>query len=303
MKLAKLKITKFFIILIFFSSCKSSYTKIGDENANYIPYFSKIYEADSLYLVENYQRSYEILDSLFKKYEPIHSENEYLTYITCKIILNKNKKEIKKNLIYLLENDGYFYPDMTSASQKMQKFLIETDTLGIDTRKAVEKYRKSIDMPLRNLVLSMTKKDQEPRGKQPDFEKMKIVDAENTKILDSLLKINKYPRLRIVGKDRETGEDSDVGAIMIHTSQTYKETFLMEKVYDLLKKGEITPTTYSMIYDRYNLYINDELYYFTNIKLASPEEKKLKNERRKAIGLYSLDYIPWKWKKIYNYEF
>lgn len=303
MKLAKLKITKFFIILIFFSSCKSSYTKIGDENANYIPYFSKMYEADSLYLVENYQRSYEILDSLFKKYEPIHSENEYLTYITCKIMLNKNKKEIKKNLIYLLENDGYFYPDMTSASQKMQKFLIETDTLGIDTRKAVEKYRKSIDMPLRKLVISMTKKDQEPRGEYPDFEKMKIVDEENTKILDSLLKINKYPRRRIVGKDTKKEENSDIRGIMIHTSQEYKENFLMEKAYELLKKGEITPSDYSAIYDRYSLHINDDEYYFTKHRNASPEEKKLKNERRKTIGLYSLDYMPWQMKKKYNYEF
>lgn len=296
------KLTFGLFCLVLLASCKSSFTKVGDKNANYIPYFSKMYEADSLYLVENYQRSYEILDSLFKKYEPIHYENEYLTYITCKIILNKSKKEIKKNLIYLLENDGYFYPEMISAPQKMQKFLIETDTLGIDARKAVEKYRKSIDMPLRNLVLSMTKKDQEPRGKQPDFEKTKIVDAENTKILDSLLKINKYPRLRIVGKDREAGENSDVGAIMIHTSQTYKETFLMEKAYDLLKKGEITPDTYSSVYDRYSLYVNDELYYFTENRNPSPEEKKRINERRKTIGLCSLDYIPWKWKKIFNFE-
>ncbi len=32
-------------------SCKSSYTRIGDKNANYIPYYLKVYEADSLFIV------------------------------------------------------------------------------------------------------------------------------------------------------------------------------------------------------------------------------------------------------------
>lgn len=283
-------------------SCKSTYTKIGDKEANYIPYFSKMYEADSLYLVENYQRSYEILDSLFKKYEPVNSEDEYFTYVACKIMLNKSEKEIKKNFTYLLENFGNQDGHIERSNEKIKKLIVKIDTFGIDTKKATEKYKKSIDIPLRNLVISMNRKDQEPRGEYPDFEKMKIVDEENTKILDSLLKINKYPHQRIVGKDDKNGENSDVGGIMIHTSQEYKENFLMEKAYDLLKKGKITPHTYSTVYDRYSLHINDDEYYFTKHRNASPEEKKLKNERRKSIGLYNLDYMPWKLKKKYKLD-
>ena len=74
----------------------------------------------------------------------------------------------------------------------------------------------------------------------------------------------------------------------------------MEKAYDLLKKGKITPHTYSTVYDRYSLHINDDVYYFTKHRNVSLKEKKLKNERRKAIGLYSLDYMPWKLKKKYK---
>lgn len=302
MNLINLKITKLFIIFVLLSSCKSTYTKIGDKEANYIPYFSKMYEADSLYLVENYQRSYEILDSLFKKYEPVNSEDEYFTYITCKIMLDKSEKEIKKDFIYMLENFGDCRVYISLCPEKAQKFFTETDTLGIDAKKVLEKYKKSIDMPLRNLVLSMTKKDQEPRQPVFDEEKARIIDAENTRLLDSLIKINKFPSRKLVGTNAK-GENSDVGAIMIHTKQEYKEQFLMKKAYELLKKGEISPSSYAGIYNRYNLHINDDEYYLTKYRNASPEEKKLKNERRKAIGLYSLDYISWKYKKKYNYEF
>lgn len=259
-----------------------------------------MYEADSLFLTENYQRSYEILDSLFKKYEPINSENEYFTYVTCKIMLDKSEKHIKKDFLYLLENFGNHDDYITLGNEKVKNIVTKTDTFGIDTKKALAKYSARVDMPLRNLVLSMNKKDQQARVPEPDFEQMEAVNKENTRILDSLFKINKFPSQRIVGRTNKEGEDTDLGAIMIHTDQTYKERFLMEKVYDLLKKGQITPSTYSGIYDRYNLYVNDELYYFANLKKASSKEKKLKNERRKAIGLYSLDYMPWKIKKVYN---
>ena len=65
------KVGMFFLISISFISCKS-YQKIGGENSNYIPYYLKVYEADSLFLVKNYSLAYDKFDSLFKYYEPIN---------------------------------------------------------------------------------------------------------------------------------------------------------------------------------------------------------------------------------------
>ena len=217
-------------------------------------------------------------------------------------MLDKKTKEIKKDFTYLIENFGDQTVNVVFSPEKVQKFFAETDTLGIDIQKALEKYQRSIDMPLRNLVLSMTKKDRNAREPEPNLEKIKIVNVENTLLLDSLLKINKFPSKKLVGKDTKEGEDSDVGIIMVHTEQEYKERFLMKKAYELLKKGEITPSSYAAIYNRYSLYVNDDVYY-TKHRNVSLKEKKLKNERRKSIGLYSLDYMPWKLKKKYNYEF
>ena len=85
-------------------SCKSNYTRIGDKNANYIPYYLKINEADSLFIVGNYKRSFEITDSLFKKFEPINLEgySEYMTHISSAVASNnfdRLKKKIKKSFV------------------------------------------------------------------------------------------------------------------------------------------------------------------------------------------------------------
>ena len=149
-----------------------------------------------------------VYDKILKKCT-FHFENWYISFCG----------------LYLLENFGNQDGHIERSNEKIKKLIVKIDTFGIDTKKATEKYKKSIDIPLRNLVISMNRKDQEPRGEYPDFEKMKIVNEENTKILDSLLKINKYPHQRIVGKDDKNGENSDIGGIMIHTSQEYKENF------------------------------------------------------------------------------
>ena len=58
------KVGMFFLISISFISCKS-YQKIGGENSNYIPYYLKVYEADSLFLLKNYSSAYEKYDNVF----------------------------------------------------------------------------------------------------------------------------------------------------------------------------------------------------------------------------------------------
>ena len=96
-------------------SCKSNFTSIGDKNANYIPYYLKVYEADSLYLLGNYKQSYEILDSLFKKFEPINMPVyfEYEQYI--KLAYNFNR-QTKKDIRKLSECYNYNLMDLKNDS-------------------------------------------------------------------------------------------------------------------------------------------------------------------------------------------
>ena len=90
----------FVFVSISLISCKS-YQKIGDKNSNYIPYYLKVYEADSLFLVKKYSLAYEKYDSLFKYYEPINMPLyfEFENYIKSGLLAKKDKsfkKEFKK---------------------------------------------------------------------------------------------------------------------------------------------------------------------------------------------------------------
>ncbi len=83
-----------FLVFISFFSCKSKFIQ---KEVNYIPYYLKVYKADSLYIVKNYKESYNVLDNLFKEYDPIQMTNYYevTKYYQLKIILNK-KIELKE---------------------------------------------------------------------------------------------------------------------------------------------------------------------------------------------------------------
>ena len=76
-------------------------------DTNYIPYFLKVYEADSLYLTKEYNKSFTILDSLFKKYKPLNLEKykEYETYISCAFLLEK-KINYKDSILKSIQNYG-----------------------------------------------------------------------------------------------------------------------------------------------------------------------------------------------------
>ena len=98
-------------------SCRSNYQKIGDKNSNYIPYYLKVYEADSLYLTKNFSLAYEKYDSLFKYYEPINIPLyfEFENYIKSGLLTNK-KKRFKTEFKELFTKYGYTYNTLENDS-------------------------------------------------------------------------------------------------------------------------------------------------------------------------------------------
>lgn len=285
-------------------SCKSSYIRIGDENANYIPYYLKVYEADSLFIVGDYERSYEILDSLFKKYEPINIDGyeEYLIYIASSIELNNIKKNrLRKRLKYLYANHGnhdvfieYFTTD------KVKGFIETTDTLGINIGKQLMKYNKSVDSELRHLVENMVKEDLEAREGEIKVENLERVNLRNTQLLDSLIQIDKFPNYKLIGNMKYSGNDANIKALMTHTDQKYKEDVLLEKLFDYMLKGEVDSSTYARVYDRYYFINNGEVYFGDQGKVT---DTAMTNIRRQEIGLHSLSYNRWCVMKKYNMEY
>lgn len=130
---------KIFLVLLLISfgiiSCKSSYNKIGSKNANYIPYYLKVYEADSLFIIGNYQKSFEILDNLFKRYESVNMNNyvEYGTYLNVAVLSNNNS-DLKSKV----KNAYLKYGGITTISKNSNELRMKLNELSLLSNAAIK---------------------------------------------------------------------------------------------------------------------------------------------------------------------
>jgi hypothetical protein len=277
-------------------SCKSNYTRVGDKNANYIPYYLKVYEADSLYLLKNYESSYKILDSLFKKYEPINMPMyfEYENYIKMAVKFNKVKKEDLKNLA---RNYDYRYNDFNKDSLlnvALNKFKFSTKQID-DLH---NKFESEIDTVYRNLLYKMNFDDQKVRiSGNTDSNEVRIVDFKNDSLLR--LNLNRFPTVQKVGSWKKLNHEDlngnvSLDVVLIHLS-AYENLFEYydNRFLDYVRKGECLPKTYAHMKDKNNMIYHNESFYhflFPSIKSMDDNLKKEIDNRRKKTGLPSIEY-------------
>lgn len=299
----------FYIIFIFFviTSCKSNYTRIGDKDADYIPYYLKVYKADSLYKIGDFKCSYEILDSLFKKYQPVNMSLyfEYENYVKMSARFDKVKKKDVKNLVK-------FY-DYRIEEIKQDTLL----NVAFNKTKFTEKkiirlhsyFTKKVDTVYRNLINQMNFRDQEIRvNGEIDWNEVRKIDLEN----DSLLKIQfekkGFPNIKKVGswkkiKGEVIGKNVDLEVIFNHLSSYDCFEYYEAKIYSFVKTGLCAPKVFGRFIDKRSLKDNRESYYYfipfdLNIQKNKNEDLiKEINNRRKKNGLPSVEYdLYW-----YNY--
>lgn len=298
----------FFLIIIAtisLYSCKSNYTRIGDKNANYIPYYLKVYEADSLNLVGNYKRSNEILDSLFKKYEPINLGfyNEYHTYYTNKIRLNDFDK-INVVLKKLVRNHGfnigkYQNDSLNAIAIKKAKFT-EQDLNGF-----YETYIKNLNLEYRYAIENMIENDQRVRLAVPrNKEEWEKVDKENAENIKLLITKYGYPSRKKIGPRFFTDKSAEVSTLFLHATKEVRESYILDLMLLSVKKGECEPNDFAVVYDKY-LYAsqkyNGKVLYGElrdrkkSIDLVVVNPEKIDSIRR-SVGLEHLEYKRWKYK-------
>lgn len=290
-----------FLLIILFS-CKSTYTKIGDKDANYIPYYLKVYEADSLYLVENYQESYKILDSVFKRYEPINTQMYYevINYMKLKVMLNKkiSRKETENWILNYgvtlsrLENDSI-----------LNSYYSKDDRLKKDYPRLREKFMSNLQLDLRDEIAKMIEQDQLYRKKdyQANIDKQDEIDEINAKRYIEIFNQFGYPSARVIGDYSIDKRIINEGIILLHTNNEERINYFLPKILEYIKKGEAYPMLYANMYDQYYLYNGGEQYYgsYTN-KVDIPITEL--NRRRKTIGLPNYGYEKWRFKKMFPDE-
>lgn len=296
----------YFLMIVFLFlclvSCKSNYTRIGDKNANYIPYYLKVYEADSLSLVGEYKRSDEILDSLFKKFEPVNLSyyNEYFTYYKNKILLEDFDKidVILKKLVSdhgfnigLYENDS-----LNSIAIKKTKF----------TRKDLDDFYKDYiedsNLEYRYAIEKMIENDQRVRLAVPrDKEEWEKVDKENAEKIKLLIAKYGYPSRKKIGSRSFTNKSAEVSTLFLHATNEAREDYILDLMLKSVKKGECEPNDFAVVYDKY-LYVSGRKVLYgelrdrkKSLELVVVNPKKI-DSIRKSVGLEHLEYKRWKYK-------
>ena len=287
------------IVTLTIISCKSSYTKIGDKNANYIPYYLKAYEADSLCLVGNYQRSYEILDSLFKKYEPANMDNvnEYSTYIACCVMTGniENLDEKIRNGILKYGSIIRNHPDGDTIYTRLSKITkVSREEMKLLSQKNDEQYNTE----LRNRIIRMDDEDQNARIPVLNHSKMDEFQKKHEKEIDEIISEFGYPNQKVTGyMFNEYNEPVSFDEIFYHQTTENKKKYL-PLLYDNLVKGKISPNEYGGIVDK--IYLdNGSLYYGTFIGKELLVNPKKIDSIRKTIGLPGYGYEEWAFKRIF----
>lgn len=295
-------ISIFTVVFLFCTfSCKSKYEDLRlSKKVNYIPYYLKMYEADSLYLVHNYKKSYKILDSLFEKFTPLNIEgySEYHTYIRSAVGSN-NFKKIKQITRRSFVDFGSVVSNY-KVDSLLHIALQKSEYSDADLEQFIEEHKSRLNLTLRDTVAMMIVKDQSVRkAENISYELMDNVDSENLYLLKFILHKYGYPSLSKIGNSLLDGKDIDLGCIFLHANKTIKRNYLLDAIFPYVKSGDCLPSTYAAIYDRLLL---DETnfegaqYYgefiVRDLKLVNP--KKI-DSIRKSVGLPHITYEKWRY--------
>lgn len=294
------------ILLVALGSCKSSYTKIGEKNANYIPYYLKVYEADSLFIAGKYMLSYKILDELFKKYEPINMDNyvEYGTYLNAALMSN-NIVNFKTKV-----RNGYLkYGGITTIckeSYELQMKVNEMAGLKEDEIKRLKMdYYNNLDILLRGKLLKMYEDDQNARIENPTQEKMDIVDEHNRYSLNKIFKEYKFPTKKLIGSnnawDIPDGGTIQLNIFFMHQNDSVRSKYL-PILWDGVKKGYCEPNVYAIVFDRDLILKNKKIYFGTYScginEVCDVQEPEALDSIRKSIGLPHINYDKWRYGSL-----
>lgn len=294
-----------FLVLVFLISCKSKVISKGNsfvanKEVNYIPYYLKVYEADSLFIVKDYERSYEILDNLFKEYKPVKKSifYEYITYIKLKKLLNIGID--KTDFIRKIIDFGITMEFVKNDSILNSIYILDTDFYNIEQIKYCDSLKNVLNLSLRDEILKMKNLDQFYRtSRYTDFTKQQdSIDYKNQRRLIDMFETIGFPDNKIFFGCFLDNQSTDLSSILLHSKDSIRDKYFIPKVFEFIKKGDASPLIFAQLIDQKLLYHGEMQYYY-----SYPENLKIKvselNTRRKSIGLPSYGYEMWRNKKMY----
>lgn len=310
------KITFISLVLIIIScSSKQKFASEKKQEAlNYIPYYLKVYEADSLFTLKDHQGSYKILDDLFKKYEAKNTVSfyEYGTYLaSCLMTGNTENIDVKVRKSY--RDFGV----LVVLGFDSQKHIDDLTQLSKITPSEIEELKKeylnSLNQPLISKLTQMVDEDQSVRQNY-SLEGMLFYVKKHKKELDSIFLSSGYPSNKELGQDiffdvhNIKNKRPRFEVILTHISKEADSKDFEElnnKLVPYLKNGTCAPHDYATYYDS-NLWVTKNQQKYGTIGGEDIEKtlpllnpKKI-DSIRKSVGLPSKNYLNWRNKINYG---
>lgn len=310
------------IVLLFLGigiliSCKSkviskSNSFVENKEVNYIPYYLKVYEADSLFVVKNYIGAFNILDSLYKKkmLKCGYGVYEYNTYLaTC--LLTGNKDKLDEKLKFGVLNFGHVLIKHR-LGEKLADSILQIANVSKDEYKQLQKqYYNSLNHELIKELSIIMDEDQKVRTAEYSLEGMEFYRNKHFKQLQDIFKKYGYPSENKVGSQGYCDENEikclQVSALLMHqTDNDTSAVYVLNKLKSYLKDGSCPPMTYASVWDKFTWIKENKQLYGTIVNfennrlvLGLPAKYNL-DSIRKTIGLPRSDYNYWREKTLYQ---
>lgn len=270
------------------------------EELNYIAYYSEIYKADSLFMTNNYDESYKILDYLLKRYKPVKGwfVNVSRDYLISKSKVAKVERTDIENYLY----EQAYVLEAILGDKSVAKLLEEFHIDKIEVEKIVAKNVSKINIPLRNELGNMTLKDQDIRNTK-NYDSIKKIDWQHSQRLKEIIETVGFPNEKIVGGYNLQGKPHSeifLPQIFNHMAYNGDYDYFKKKLPELIRNGTCDPFNYAMLEDRRNEINNRPIEYLVIIPITENSDKKKINTNRKAIGLPSVEFEEFKKKIMSN---
>ncbi|WP_278379428.1 hypothetical protein [Chryseobacterium arthrosphaerae] len=279
----------FFIL----TACKS-------RNLNYITYYNKINETDSIFrfqkdttaIIKRYKK-------IFRQYPPKNQEriNEYENYIRLADQHHKKfggKKSLYR-LIPLIAPNWKYKKEDTSFIQLYKKYGIDRQEMEV----RVEEWKKGLNQKLIDSFTVAFQRDQSSRkeGNYPDVIKN---DKKNAELLKWMFENYGFPSLQKIGLS-----NGDLlmpsGPVLLHMAD-YDEyyQYFKTKILEYVKSGDCPPRDYAAMIDRNNSHHKLPYTYGVYQGYENIKDSATINRNRKSIGLPSLKHAQWITKDFFK---
>lgn len=268
------------LICFFLYCCKSK---------DYITYYQKVYEIDSIYrIAKQPEKATDLYRKLFRKYRPLNQERteEYETYIRTSDKLGKNFGG-KRSLYRLIPLIAPYWrykkadPKFISLYKKY-----EIDSLSIEQK--VAEWEKKLDKKMIDSFVVAIGRDQF-NGRSNSSEIFEN-DLKNAELLKWTFENRSFPSKQKIGLyHKDIFMPLDV--IILHMADYDKHyPYFKAKILEYVKSGEYPPRDYAAMVDRNNLHHKIPYTYGVYQGYQNITDSAKVNRNRKSIGLPSLKY-------------